>query len=32
MTSTMPDGRTTTSKVVISSKWLGSDCGSVKPK
>jgi hypothetical protein len=32
MSATMPDGRTTNSKIVFSSKWLGPDCGSVKPK
>ena len=32
MNSTMEGGRTTTTKVLFSSRWLGSDCGSVKPR
>ena len=33
VTNTLMEGRgTTTSKVTVSSRWLGSDCGSVKPR
>jgi hypothetical protein len=31
-TTTTPDGRTMPSKITISGKWLGSDCGSLQPK
>ena len=29
---TMEGGRTTTTKATFSSRWLGADCGSLKPK
>jgi hypothetical protein len=32
MKTTMPGGRTTTMNVTFTSRWLGADCGSVKPK
>jgi len=32
MNNTTADGRTMTGKVTVSSRWLGSDCGNVKPK
>jgi hypothetical protein len=32
MSTTMEGGPTATSKVIFSSRWLGSDCGNVKPR
>jgi hypothetical protein len=32
MNNTASDGRTTTGKITFSSRWLSSDCGTVKPR